>query len=324
MNLYMRAVRMRPDWDEGWWALGTIAYDLDKYPDCLQAFQRLLVMKPKFAPAYILSGLCQFSLHEYEPSYQSLIRAERLGFEGSPELARVGRYHFALLLTKFGSFEKAISMYNFLTRTGGGSPEINAAAGIAGMRKQYLPSEVPASERALISTFGEALGAAFAQDPKVAVERFEAAIAAYPEVADLHYRFGAYLLNNDAERGMKEILKTLELDPNHVPALVTATLQSITFGDFNQARQYGERAVRAAPSGFASHLALGRALIGAKDLPGATKELERAVALAPESPESRFALANAYARAGRKADADRERAEFERLRKLIDSTVNDR
>jgi Flp pilus assembly protein TadD len=49
------------------------------------------------------------------------------------------------------------------------------------------------------------------------------------------------------------------------------------------------------------------------------RELELAVKLAPESPEPRINLASAYAKLGRMADAGRERKEFWRLRKLVDS-----
>ena len=42
-------------------------------------------------------------------------------------------------------------------------------------------------------------------------------------------------------------------------------------------------------------------------------ELETAAKLAPESPEMHFALARAYAKAGRKEDAERARATFAEL-----------
>jgi Flp pilus assembly protein TadD len=43
------------------------------------------------------------------------------------------------------------------------------------------------------------------------------------------------------------------------------------------------------------------------------RELEVAVRLAPDSPETHFALARAYAKAGRTEDAARERAAFAEL-----------
>ena len=44
-------------------------------------------------------------------------------------------------------------------------------------------------------------------------------------------------------------------------------------------------------------------------------ELETAATLAPDSPEMFFSLARAYAKAGRKEDADRARATFAELDK---------
>jgi predicted Zn-dependent protease len=48
----------------------------------------------------------------------------------------------------------------------------------------------------------------------------------------------------------------------------------------------------------------------------AIRELEAAVRLVPEAKESRYALFRAYTADGRKADAAREMAEFQRLQKL--------
>ncbi len=39
--LYQRALKLRPDWDEGLWNLGSITYDLDRYTECAPAFQKL-------------------------------------------------------------------------------------------------------------------------------------------------------------------------------------------------------------------------------------------------------------------------------------------
>ncbi len=76
---------------------------------------------------------------------------------------------------------------------------------------------------------------------------------------------------------------------------------------------FGVLSVQLAPNMFPARNALGRILLETGDVPRATKELEEGVKLAPESPEMHFALARAYARAGRKEDAARERALFTKL-----------
>ena len=78
---------------------------------------------------------------------------------------------------------------------------------------------------------------------------------------------------------------------------------------------YAEKAVISSPRSFAAHTMLGRVLVeGDLDVPRGTHEIETAVELAPASLQARFALASAYAKAGRKEDAAKARAEFLRLK----------
>jgi hypothetical protein len=55
-----------------------------------------------------------------------------------------------------------------------------------------------------------------------------------------------------------------------------------------------------------AHGRLGRALLDSGTIPKALQPVEPAVALQPGDPAFHFALATAYQRSGRKADADRE------------------
>src|ERR1700732_5384137 len=57
LGLYQRALKLKPDWDEGLWNLGSIAYDLDRYAECAPAFRRLAALKPDSAPAWTMAGL---------------------------------------------------------------------------------------------------------------------------------------------------------------------------------------------------------------------------------------------------------------------------
>src|SRR2546423_183087 len=50
--LYQRALKLKPDWDEGLWNLGSITYDLDRYAECAPAFRRLAAVKPDSVPAW--------------------------------------------------------------------------------------------------------------------------------------------------------------------------------------------------------------------------------------------------------------------------------
>jgi len=116
LQIYKRALRLKPSWDEGWWAAGSIAYDIDKYAECVPAFQKLSALKPDMVPAWTMLGMCEYRLKRYDAALRSLIQADRLGFKEPPELARSGRLHLALVLTKNGSFEKAIVLLTEMTR----------------------------------------------------------------------------------------------------------------------------------------------------------------------------------------------------------------
>jgi Tfp pilus assembly protein PilF len=198
------------------------------------------------------------------------------------------------------------------------TPDIIVASGIAGLRQPWTPPEVPESERDKVFKLGDAMAAVMEQDSKEAVQKFDLVIHDYPNDANVHFRYGAYLLLQDPDHGVAEIRKALELDPAHIPALVGLAAVYRKRGDMPTAREYAERAVKLAPKDFATHVTLGRVLLDSDDAPGAVHELETAIKQAPGSPEAHFNLAVAYAKVGRKEDAAHERQEFQRLRKTTD------
>jgi len=315
LTAYRQALKVKPAWEEGWWNVGSITYDQDKYSECAPAFHKLAALKPDLAAAWTMAGLCEYRLRQLDVALSSLTHAEQLGFQENTELSRTARLHLALLLTKTGSFEHAIVLLTELTRIDKKTPEIILVAGIAGLRKPWLPSEVPEAERDKVLKLGDAMAAAMEQDTQLAMSKFDAALAVYPSEPNFHFRYGAFLRLSDPERGITEIKKALELDPNHIPALVGLAMIYIKNGEGQTGRLYAERAVKASPNDFATHIALGRALLDTEDAAGAARELEIAVKLAPNSPEAHFTLAAAYSRLGRKADADRENQTFKRLKK---------
>jgi tetratricopeptide (TPR) repeat protein len=313
--LYRKALKLKPNWADGWWAVGSITYDQDKYAECAPAFRRLAVIKPDSAAAWTMAGLCEYRLRQFSTALSSLERVAQLGFQENTELSRSARLHLAILLTHSSAFDRAITLLTELTRIDKKTPEIVMIVGIAGLRKPWLPSEVPESERDKVLKLGDAMGAAMEQDTKEAEEKFEVALQDYPSDANIHFLYGSFLRLQDLDRGIAEIKKAVEIDPRHIPALVGLAMIYLKNGEPETARGYAERAVKAAPDDFSSHIALGRALLDLDDAAGAARELEIATRLAPGSPEAHFSLASAYSRLGRKADAEREQELFKRLKK---------
>ena len=321
MELYKKALKLKPAWEEGLWSLGSIAYDLDRYPDCVSAFRSLTKVKPDGTPGWTMAGLCEYKLRDFGAALENLAHAEQLGFNENAELARLARLHYALVLNKEGTFEKAITILTELTRIDKKSPEIMVAAGIAGIRQPWLPSEVPESKRDLVYKLGDAMASAMELDYKGANQKFEDLVAAYPSEPNVHFRYGALLCIQDADRGIGELKRTLELAPNHVTALVSLSAISLKREDLRASVEFGERAVKASPGDFSTHIVLGRALLASDDPARAATELELATKLAPAVPEAHFSLATAYRRLGRKNDATREQDEFKRLEHLGGKSV---
>src|SRR5437899_2535519 len=267
LTLYKRALKLKPTWEDGWWKAGSIAYDLDQYTECAADFRSLAALKPDSTPAWTMEGLCEYQLRDYEATLKSLTQVERMGFQENPELSHAARLHLALVLTKLGYFEKAIILlYRLSSGERKTAYEIVVAVGIAGLRKPWIPPEVPESEQDKVFKLGDAMATFMAGgDTRGAFDKFEAALRAYPTEPDFHYRFGAFLLEQDPDRGIEEIKKTLDLEPGYIPALVALARTYLKRSEPQTALPYAEKAVMLSPGDLTAHIALGQALLATGD-----------------------------------------------------------
>jgi tetratricopeptide (TPR) repeat protein len=323
LTLYRRALELKPGWEDGWGKAGSIAYELGKYSECAAAFRRLTVLKPDFVPAWTMEGLCEYQLRDYKAALKSLMQVQRLRSQKtSLELSHAAGLHLALVLTKLGYSEKAIAwLHGLVLMERNVRPETTVAVGIAGLRKRWIPPEVPESERDKVLKLGDAMATFMAGgDHKAAFDKFEAALRDYPKEPDFHYRYGAFLLERDFDRGIEEINKALDLEPGHVPALVALARIYLRRSRAQTALPYAERAVKLSPVDVTARVTLGQVLLATGNTAGAVQELELGVRLAPESSEVHYILGTAYGRMGRKADAAREREKSRRLREAMDSS----
>jgi len=315
IKLYRQAVRLRPSYDEGWWYLSTILYDLDRYEEARETLRRFISLRPKAGPGWAMLGLCEFELREYERSLQHLMKGQSLGFGDFQQLRYVARYHLELLLTRFERFEEGSLILAALVLEGKESPAIIEALGLNVLRMPYLPSELPSDKRELVLKAGRATYDALVHRTEEAYRGYQELVGRYPQEPNVHYAFGVFLLKDHSEEALREFRREIELFPNHVAARLQIALEYIKRGQFDPALPFAEEAVKLAPRDFAARRTLGRILLVKGDTVRAVQELEAAVKLAPGNPETHYALATAYERVGRKEDAQRERAEFARLGK---------
>jgi predicted Zn-dependent protease len=318
VNLYRQAVLKAPGWQEGWWWIGTIEYGRDRYPQCRDAFRRYTALNPKASFGLAFLGLCEFQTRELARSLDHLESAVSVGLPNGEQVTDVAMYHLALLQTRSGNFERALQICNLLARGGKAEDKVIAVAGTAALRRAVFPHELSAADQEVAAQLGTALLNGAGRPPEETFRRFEEIVTRYPRTPNVHYTFSTVLLATDPDRAVGELKKELEISPDHLPALVSLVLEHLRRNDPAAARPLAERAVEVAPSSFVARACLGRVLLETENEPpaAAVRELEAAVKLAPDSPQAHFSLAAAYAKAGRAADARRERAEFARLQKL--------
>jgi len=91
--------------------------------------------------------------------------------------------------------------------------------------------------------------------------------------------------------------------------------------EYETALPLAEKSVALAPRMYPARNVLGRVLLELGQTARAITELEEGIRLAPESFEMHFALARAYARAGRKAEADRENEIFKKLQEKYNQQI---
>jgi predicted Zn-dependent protease len=316
IRLYRQAVQLRPQWAEGWWYIGALQLEQKQYRDAARALTRFLRLSPKSAPGWALLGLANFNLEKYREALDALTLARAFGLPAGDELGKTARYHRAILEIHFGNFEAAfdeLKRFPFLSVE---TPAVIEAIGIAGLRLPILPGQLPADQREMVLKTGRAVYDCWAVRIADADAEFSDLILTYPDNPHLRYLYGAFLLESRRDDGLRELNKCLELDPKYTPAMLQIAFAYLKWGEPAKGLPYAENAVRLAPHSFVGRHALGRLLVDAGKLEQGIRELETAAQLAPDQPQVRFALAAAYAKAGRDADAARERAEFQKLDQL--------
>ena len=315
IQYYREALKLKPSWFEGRFFLGTLLHDNDRYEEARDEFRRLVQADPKNGLVLALKGLCEFQLKNYERALQELQAARELGIS-SPDVMSVASYNLAVLLNRFEQYELAFEVLRDFAGRNKDTQGVIEAFGLSVLRMPMLPSEMPVDRREMILMAGRA-GFHQAKGRATPAGRlaFEELVSRYPNAPNVHYAYGVFLVRDQPEAGLEEFRRELRTSPSHHHAMLQIAYELLKEGKYDEARPYAEQAAQLAPNLFAAHHALGRIQFQTGDVDKAIDSLETARRLAPDSPEVRFSLARAYAKAGRAEEAARERAEFIKLDK---------
>jgi predicted Zn-dependent protease len=123
-------------------------------------------------------------------------------------------------------------------------------------------------------------------------------------------------METDVAAALAEFQTEVRINPKNWPALLVIGSIQIRQGTADQAVASFSAALKIVPVNYRwlCHTDLGRAHLASSHLDAAIAELENAERQMPSSANVHFLLADAYRRAGRKDDADREKGEFEKAK----------
>jgi tetratricopeptide (TPR) repeat protein len=313
IRLYREGTHLHPSWTEGWWYLGSLLYDQDRFSEATIAFHHLLASTAHRSPAHAFLGLCEYETGQYDDALAQFRAWTDAGWLGTPQLRNVAVFHFALLLTRDGKFVESLYLLATEAQVAGNRPELAEAMGLASLRMRSLPKDYPPDRRERVWLAGKAALYA-AQSPKdfERADEFAARLEArYPAQPEVHFfratLYGFEGKQADAEREYREELR---ISRDHVPSLVALTAIDLEKAQVAEAQNLARQAVEVDPKNAEAHHLLGRILLANGDLRASASELERAKQLAPDSPAVRSHLAMAYTKLGRMQEAKAEAAAF--------------
>jgi tetratricopeptide (TPR) repeat protein len=315
-RLYAKAVELRPNWAEGWWAIGMINYETDHYTECRDALTRMTALDATAVPGWALLGLCEFRTRQYELSFQHLKKAHMMVSVKDPDnqLLDMANYHLAMLLTREGAFEAAQEVLVRVALRVKNNPEMMFASGVTSLRMPMLPADVPEDQHDVVNMAGKAFWDLALESSDQAEADFKALVAKYPKFPNAHYFYGTFLGARHPEQSAPQFLAELQVDPDSVPARVQLALRYIIESKTDLALKYAKESVALSPKSVGAQLALGEALRAKGDDEHALAAYLAAEKLEPDSPKIRLFLTNAYRALGRVDDMRREQAEYRRLK----------
>jgi len=142
-----------------------------------------------------------------------------------------------------------------------------------------------------------------------AVTQYQRILEQNPQRHGIHYRLGRLFLTKtppNSEDAKREFEEELKIDPNSASSEFLLGEIARQAGQWGEAIPRFERAIKLDEGFVEAYLALGISMNAAGKFADAVTPLENYVKMLPDDPAGHYQLATAYARTGRKQDAQRE------------------
>ena len=314
--LYKQALALRPEWAEGWLYMGGALYQSGRYAEATDALRKGVELLPSAGSGWALLGLSESQLEDQDQALADIRKGEDLGLGTNIQFETAVRVRAAQLLILSSAFDEALAQLQPLSKHPNNPPPVEEAMGLCVLGIPDDMAQLSAQKRAVVDLAGKAAWAFDRQHPDQAAAGYRQLLAQYPNEPGVHYAYGLFLMETDLTAALAEFQKEVQNNPKHWPALLVIASIRIRQGAPEQAIESLRAALKIVPAKYhwMCHTDLGRADLDANNVPAAIDELENAARQRPSSANVHFFLAEAYRRAGRKADADRERTEFEKIK----------
>jgi tetratricopeptide (TPR) repeat protein len=321
IELYRKAIAAKPNWVDGWWFLATLLYDRDRYTEAIPAFKRVTELQPRAGAPFVMLGLCEFKVGNYDNALGRIRQGRQIGVENNRDLDMAMRYHEGMLLLLKGDFETAQTLFGGLSYENVNREDLIIAHGLAVLRLPMLPSQIPPGyrDREMIRRAGFAEHQSAQKNQGDARQEYERLAADYPKAPGVQYACGRYMLTQRNDEGaIAAFKKEIENSPNHALARLQIAYVHMRNKEAEAGLKFAQEAVDLHARLALGHYVLGRILFEMGENARAVEELETARRFTPNEPRIHFTLSRAYARAGRKTEADQARETFVRLNKIAE------
>ncbi len=314
IKLYRQAVQMRPDWGEGWWYLGTIAYDRGEFAAAADALNNVVKLAPRDAKSFAMLGLSQARLGQNRLALQNLSQALHLGLSDDANMRQVVLFTQANLLLTDGAYGEAQQILDQLAQERK-NPEqdLLVALGKAVLGFSSPEPRIWQQNLALLIDAGKAEMLAANRENRAARAAYQDLVKRFPTTHNVEFAYGRFLLNaHQDDEAVEAFKREIANDPRHLLARlgIAGTLLKT---DPATGGVYAQQAVQLAPKLEEAHYLFGASLFATGQVTKAVSELEMAEHLNAKDPRVWFVLAKAYKQAHRDADAAHAREKFSQL-----------
>lgn len=301
------------------WNLAMQLFSAQRYSEAIPALKAVIAQQPDFGTAWAMLGMAEFEQKDYANALLHLQKGAALGLGGSAESVRLARYRLALLLIHAGRFDEATPLLLPDAENNPLSQQVQFALGLALLRKNVFPQDVPALDQPLVQSSGEISLLLHNSKYDLAFPKLQQLIQAHPSTPMLHYVYGIALSSfSRYDEALEQFAAESRIAPQNPLPYVQSAFVELQMRRPSDALASSHHAVELAPRSAEAHYVLGRSLLDSGKYAEAAKELELAAQINPGSPEIHFNLAKAYAKLNRPEDAARERAQFAQLNAEIE------